>query len=61
MVFHAVCAAVEMVVQMFDIVAAIPDITEEIVEEMADRAELTVLLIADHTELKKDEIPPQID
>ena len=61
MVFHAVCAAVEIVVQTADTVFAMELITDEIVDEIADSAELTVLLIADQTELKKEEIPPQTE
>ena len=61
MVFHAVCAADEIVFHILDIVLEMPDMTEETVDEIADSALLTVLLIADQTELKKDEIPPQMD
>ena len=61
MVFHAVCATVEIVFQMEDMVDAMEPITEETVAEIAERAELTVVLIADQTEEKKLEIPPQME
>ncbi len=61
MVFHAVCAAVEIAVQILLMVEATALITEEMVEEIAFTALLTVDVIPDHTEEKKEEIPPQMD
>ena len=60
-VFHAVCAAVEIAVQILLIVEAIALITEETVEEIAFTALLTVDVIPVHTVEKNEEIPPQMD
>ena len=61
MVLHAVCAAVEIAVQILHIVEATALITEETVEDIAFTALLTVEVIPDHTEEKNEEIPPQMD
>ena len=61
MVFHAVCAAVEIAVQILLMVVEIALITEETVEDIAFTALLTVEVIPAHTEEKKEEIPPHMD
>ena len=61
MVFHAVCAAVEIAVQILLMVVEIALITEETVDEIAFTALLTVDVITAHTEEKNEEIPPQMD
>ena len=56
MVFHAVCAAVEIAVQILLMVEATALITEETVEDIAFTALLTVDVIPDHTEEKNEEM-----